>query len=228
MNEILSSPLFGMVLCIVTYKIGVIINNRVRSPFTNPMFIALILCSVFLLVFDIPYACFESGGNTITVLLAPATACLAVSMYRKMETLKENLLPVLCGCFAGALTAVVSIYLMCRLFGLSDMITASLLPKSVTTPIAMELSESLGGVPAITMLAITITGVCGAVFAPIFIKVFRVHDRVARGLGIGACSHGAGTSKAVEIGEVEGAMSGIAIGISGIFTVFISLVIQML
>ena len=157
------------------------------------------------------------------MFLAPATSCLAVSVYTRMELLKKNWLPILAGCVAGSLTSMGSVFLLCRLFGLDEAMTYSLVPKSVTTPIAVGIAESHGGISSITVAAVILTGIMGSILAPFLIRIFRVKDSMTAGLAIGACSHAVGTSKAIEIGETEGAMSGLAIGICGIVTVVFSM-----
>ena len=159
------------------------------------------------------------------MFLAPATACLAAAIYTRINILKEYWLPILAGCAAGSAASMASVYGMCRLFGLDDSLTVSLLPKSVTTPIAVSISEPAGGVVPVTVVAVIGTGILGSILAPYLIRLFRIKDPVAAGLAIGASSHAVGTSKAIEIGEVEGAMSGLAIGICGIVTVLFSMLI---
>lgn len=159
----------------------------------------------------------------IDLFLAPATACLAVSIYTKMQILKENWLPILVGCAAGSAASMASVYGLCHLFGLDKAVTYSLIPKSVTTPIAVSISQENGGIIPITVVAVLFTGILGSIFAPLFIRIFRIKDSMTAGISIGACSHAVGTSKAVELGETEGAMSGLAIGICGIITVLFSM-----
>ena len=137
--------------------------------------------------------------------------------------LGKYFLPFLVGSFAGAATSLASVALLCRLFRLDEVILSSLLPKSVTTAIALEISAGRGGIGSVTILAVLITGVSGAVFAPLMIRLFRVKNPVAQGVAIGTCSHAVGTSKAIELGELQGAMSGIAIGVAGLMTVLITL-----
>ena len=223
MAELFASPFFGISLCVIAFWVGVRIQKKTGLVLCNPLLIAIVLVSAVLLVCRIPYESYNQGGAIINMFLAPATACLAVSIYTQIKLLRENWLPILVGCTAGSVTSMGSIYLMCRLFRLDEAVSASLIPKSVTTPIAVSISESLGGIQAITVVAVIITGILGSILAPVLIRLFRVKDPVAAGLAIGACSHAVGTSKALELGETEGAMSGLAIGICGILTVIFSL-----
>ena len=223
MAELFASPFFGISLSVIAFWVGVRIQKKTGLVLCNPLLIAIVLVSAVLLVCRIPYESYNQGGAIINMFLAPATACLAVSIYTQINLLKENWLPILVGCTAGSITSMGSIYIMCRLFRLDEAVSASLIPKSVTTPIAVSISANLGGIQAITVVAVIITGILGSILAPVLIKLFRVKDPVAAGLAIGACSHAVGTSKALELGETEGAMSGLAIGICGILTVIFSL-----
>ena len=152
--------------------------------------------------------------------------CLAVAIYSKVRLLKENWLPILVGCVVGSLVSMGSVLGLCRLFRLDEAMTASLLPKSVTTPIAVSVSQAHGGIPSITVVAVILTGIMGSILAPMLIRLFRVKDPITAGLAIGACSHAVGTSKALELGETEGAMSGLAIGVCGLVTVIFSLILM--
>ena len=225
MSELLASPFFGIALSIVAFSIGVWIQKKTGLVICNPLIIAIVLVSGVLLLFQIPYESYNEGGSIINMFLAPATSCLAVSVYTRLELLKKNWLPILAGCVAGSLTSMGSVFLLCRLFGLDEAMTYSLLPKSVTTPIAVGIAESHGGISSITVAAVILTGIMGSILAPFLIRSFLVKDSMTAGLAIGACSHAVGTSKAIEIGETEGAMSGLAIGICGIVTVVFSMVL---
>ena len=196
MSEVFSSPYFGVALSVIAFGIGVGLHQKFKTPFCNPLVIAIVLVCAVLLIFRIPYESYNEGGEIINMFLAPATACLAVAVYTKLRILKQYWLPVLVGCAAGSAASMVCVYLLCRLFGLDEGLTVSLLPKSVTTPIAVSIAEPAGGMIPVT---------------------------VAAGLAIGASSHAVGTSKAIEMGEIEGAMSGLAIGICGIMTVLFSM-----
>ena len=223
MSEVFASPFFGIALSILAFWLGVQLQARLKSVLCNPLLIAILLIVLLLSVFKIPYESYNQGGAIINMFLAPATACLAVSIYTKIQILKENWLPILVGCTVGSLTSMGSVWLLCRLFRLDEAMTASLLPKSITTPIAVEVCKAHGGVVPVTVIAVIFTGILGSILAPFLIRLFRVQDSVAAGLSIGACSHAVGTSRAIETGETEGAMSGLAIGVCGIITVIVSM-----
>ena len=228
MNVLVESPYFGVALTVLAYWIGVKVQKKTGLVICNSLIVAALFVVVVLVAFDIPYDAYYNGGNLVNMMLGPATACMAVTIYSKRELLKKHWLPVLIGCLAGATASIVSIYLMCRLFGMDGAMTISLLPKSVTTPIASAISESQGGIKAITVAAVCVTGIGGNLAAPYLVKLFRIKDPVAAGLGIGAASHAIGTAKALEIGEAEGAMSGLAIGICGVITAILALLFPLL
>ncbi|WP_302496746.1 LrgB family protein [uncultured Flavonifractor sp.] len=225
MVEWTNSPFFGVALSVLAFWIGVKIQKKTGLVVCNPLLIGVILVIGLLLALGIPYENYDQGGSLINLFLSPATACLAVAIYSKVQLLKENWLPILVGCVVGSLVSMGSILGLCRLFGLDDAMTASLLPKSVTTPIAVSVAQAHGGIPSITVVAVILTGILGSILAPLLIRLFRVKDPIAAGLAIGACSHAVGTSKALELGETEGAMSGLAIGVCGLVTVLFSLVL---
>ena len=166
--------------------------------------------------------------QVISALLGPATAVLAYSIYQQRRVLKEHFVPVLLGCLAGSVTSMVSAYALCELFGLGDQVALSTVAKSTTAPIALSITGQLGGTASITMAAVISTGVLGAILAPSLAKLFRVRNKVAQGVAIGTCSHAVGTAKALEMGKLEGAMSGVAIAVAGLLTCVIAIVVQML
>ena len=225
MVEWTNSPFFGAALSVLAFWVGVKIQKKTGLVVCNPLLIGVLLVIGLLLALDIPYEYYDQGGSLINLFLSPATACLAVAIYSKVQLLKENWLPILVGCVVGSAVSMGSILGLCRLFGLDEAMTASLLPKSVTTPIAVSVAQAHGGIPSITVVAVILTGILGSILAPVLIRLFRVKDPVTAGLSIGACSHAVGTSKALELGETEGAMSGLAIGVCGLVTVIFSLVL---
>ena len=225
MVEWTNSPFFGVALSVLAFWVGVKIQKKTGLVVCNPLLIGVLLVIGLLLALDIPYEYYDQGGSLINLFLSPATACLAVAIYSKVQLLKENWLPILVGCVVGSAVSMGSILGLCRLFGLDEAMTAALLPKSVTSPIAVSVTQAHGGIPAITVVAVILTGILGSILAPVLIRLFRVKDPVTAGLSIGACSHAVGTSKALELGETEGAMSGLAIGVCGLVTVIFSLVL---
>lgn len=224
MKELTANPMFPIALSLCVYEGFRILQKKTKISALNPLLLSIVFIILFLNIFSIPLEDYNNGGAVISMFLAPATASLALSIYREFDLLKEHWLPILVSCFVGSVTSILSVYVLCRLFGFDGHLTASLLPKSVTTPIAMEVSSQLSGIPSITVAAVVITGILGAVISPALIKIFKVNDPAAVGVSIGTCSHAVGTSKAVELGEIEGAMSGISIGISGIITVILALI----
>lgn len=217
------SELFGIVLSILAFALGVFLNKKTKLPLFNPLLVAVAVIIALLSLLRIPLDHYRKGAQLISVFLAPATAALAVSIYNQRRILKQYFAPVLIGCLAGSLASMGSAYLLCRAFGLEDALVATMLPKSVTTPIAMAVSETLGGIAPVTVAAVILTGILGAMIAPLLIKLFHVTDPIAQGVAIGTSAHAIGTTKAMELGELQGAMSSIAIGVAGLITVLISL-----
>lgn len=221
MVEILSSPLFGITLSIVAFKIGLWINQKVKNAIANPLIIAMIIVVATLKIFGIPHEYFEEGASFILMFLAPVTAVLALTVYRQRKVLMATFFPIVIGTLVGSIAAMGSVLALSRLLGLDERIIASLIPKSVTTAVAIALADQMGGLPALTIASTVITGLSGNLLAPFMIKAFGVKDPVAQGVGIGCCSHALGTTKAMEIGEVQGAMSSISISLSAIWTVLL-------
>ena len=220
MSELLSSPVFWMCVSIACYALGLRIQQKTRSPLCNPLLIASVLVGVLLVASGTAYQTYESAGDLISFFLTPATVALAVPIFRKLDVLRANLLPILAGAMVGSLVSIVSVIGFSRLFGLSDVTMRSLVPKSVTTPIAVSLSDMLGGLSAVTAISVVFTGIVGAIL-PGFLGALGVNDSVQMGLSIGTAAHAVGTSRAIELGETEGAMSGLAIGVAGLLTAVI-------
>jgi predicted murein hydrolase (TIGR00659 family) len=222
LNEFISTPLFGILLSLVAFQIGVMLYKRTRSSVFNPLLVGFVLVILFLLYFRIDFETYNVGGDYISFFLGPSTVVLAVPLYKKIQLLKSDALPIIAGISAGCIAGISSILLFSSLLGLDEVITSSLVPKSVTTPIGIEISKQIGGLPAITVAAIVVTGIIGAVLGPFICRSFRIKDSVAVGIAIGTASHALGTTRAIELGETEGAMSGLAIGIAGLMTVFLA------
>ena len=224
MKELITeSPLFGAAITILSYYIGLKANKKTGKAIFNPLLIAEILIIAVLIVFHIPFSAYNSGGAIINMFLGPVTALLAYSIYRERKLVISHIIPILAGTVAGSVASIAAILLLSRLFTLDAILTSSLLPKSVTTPIAVAISETLGGIRSITVTALLFTGVAGNILAPFMIRIFRVRSRIAQGVAIGTASHVVGTSKALELGEDIGAISSIALSFSGIITALIAM-----
>jgi predicted murein hydrolase (TIGR00659 family) len=221
MDILRNSPVFWIMLSIAFYVFGHFLNKKFKTPLLNPLLVAIIMMIIFLKLTGFTTADFNTGGDIINMMLLPATALLAYSIYNQLDVLKKHFIPIIGGCLAGAITAIAGTKILCHLFGLDEIITASLIPKSVTTPIAIELSSQLNGMQALTVAAVVVAGISGAIFAPYMAKLFRIKNPVAVGTAIGACSHAAGTTRAITMGKTEGAMSSVSIGISGLITIIL-------
>ena len=221
-EEVFASPFFGITLSIAAYSLGVWINRKTKLAILNPLLISYLIIIPLLLITGIPLEWYENGGDIINMFLSPATAVLAITIYRQREILRNHILSVTAGSIAGSAVSIGIVYLLSEILSLPDEIRASLLPKSITTPMAIAVSESIGGIEAITVMAVIFTGILGNIIGPYLIKLFRIKDEIAQGMAFGSASHAVGTSKAIEIGEVQGALSSIALVMSGIITVIIT------
>lgn len=220
MKEFLvDSAFFGVVLSLAAYEAGALLKRRFRLSVFNPLLIATAAVMLVLTLLNVEYSHYNESAKYLSYLLTPATVCLAVPLYQQLELLKKNLKAVAGGITAGVLSSLVSIFLLAKLFSLNHEQYVTLLPKSITTAIGMGISEELGGVQTITVAVIIITGIFGNVTAEFICKIFRIHNPVAKGLAIGTSAHAIGTAKAMEIGEIEGAMSSLAIAVAGLLTV---------
>ena len=223
-NFLENSVFFGVFISIITYEIGVLIKKKLKLAIFNPLLISIALIIVFLLAFHIKYNVYESGAQYLSYFLTPATVALAVPLYEQIEPLKKNWKAVVAGILSGALTSALCVLAVALIFQLDHKQYVTLLPKSITTAIGMGLSEELGGLVTITVAVIVVTGVIGNMFAESICKLFHITDPVAKGIGIGSASHAMGTAKAMEMGEIEGAMSSLSIAVSGLLTVVVSII----
>ncbi|MGG7178567.1 LrgB family protein [Clostridium paraputrificum] len=222
MSIVTNNILFGIVLSLLAFEIGLYIYKKTKIPVFNPLLISIGIVIAFLLAFNIDFEVYNEGAKFINMFLGPATVILAVPLYKQLELLKKHATSIFIGVLLGSIIGIFSVIGLSYILGLDSSLIKSLLPKSVTTPIGIELSSQLGGIVPITVLAIIISGITGAVIGPTICKIFRINDSVAVGISIGTAAHAVGTTKALELGETEGAMSGLSIGIAGIMTVFIA------
>lgn len=218
MNDILvQCTYFGAFLSIAAYMIGETLKKKCKV--CNPLLIAIILVILFLKVFHIDYETYNDGAKYISYLLTPATVCLAIPLYHQINILKTHFKEIIIGICSGVFASTGSVFVLSYLFALSHEHYVTLLPKSITTAIGIGLSNEMGGVETITIAVIIVTGVLGNLIAEPVLKLFRIKNPVAKGLAIGTAAHAIGTTKAMEMGEIEGAMSSLSIAVAGLITV---------
>lgn len=214
-----NSVFFGVIISFVSYGLGVLLKKRFKSPLLNPLLISIIITIAVLLILGIDYDKYYEGAKYISYLLTPATVCLAIPLYEQIELLKHNFKAIILGIVSGVMTSLCTILALAAAFSFSHEEYVTFLPKSITTAIGIGVSGELGGYVSITAAVIIITGVTGNIFAELIFRLFRIHEPVAKGIALGSASHAIGTAKAMEIGEIEGAMSSLSIVVSGIMTV---------
>ena len=218
---ILSSATVGIVISLLAYEIGLAAQRKWKLAILNPLLISIILVIGFLVLFHVDYDSYNNSAQYLSYLLTPATVCLAIPLYLQLDLLKKNIGAILIGVFSGVLASLGSVLAMTVLFGLNHKQYVTMLPKSITTAIGMGVSEELGGYVTITVAVIIITGVIGNMSAEFICKMFRIKSPISRGLAIGTASHAVGTARAMELGEVEGAMSSLSIAVAGLMTVIV-------
>ncbi|MBO6038728.1 MAG: LrgB family protein [Acidaminococcaceae bacterium] len=214
-----TSTFFGIFITLFFYGTGMVLKQKIKHPLVNPMLLAIIFTIVFLRLFGIEYQAYNNSAKYISYLMTPATICLAVPLYRQLDTLKKNFKAVIFGITSSVIVTMLSVLAFARFFGLSRASYVTMLPKSITTPIGIGVAEELGGYVAITVASIVISGILGNMFAETVCNVFGIREPIAKGIAIGCSSHALGTVKALEMGEVEGAMSSLSIALAGILTV---------
>lgn len=220
-NLLLSSTFFGVSISLLTYFLGMFLRKKFDYAIVNPLLISAILTMAFLLIFDVDYDTYNQGAQYLTVFLTPATICLAVPLYRQVQVLKQNVVTVIVPIFFGIVAHAITVISLSKLFDIEHVLTLSLLPKSVTTPIAVGICNELNGIEVVTIMGVMIAGITGAVFGPILCNLLKIQEPIAQGLGIGSASHAIGTSKALEMGEIQGAMSSLAIVVTAVLNVIV-------
>ena len=216
-----SLSLLALVLTFGAYQVGLWCRKKVNSPLVNPLLISIILVSAILLITKTPVETYQQGTAGISWVLTPATVCLALPLYEQGKALKKNLPAILAGVAAGTVTSLVFILLLCGAFRLDHQLSVSLLPKSITTAMGMVLSEQNGGIAALSAAAIIITGILGSLFGDILCKLLKLEHPIAQGVALGTASHVIGTSKANELGSLQGAVSSLSLAVAGIFTAIV-------
>jgi len=219
---ITNSTYFGATITIAMFVLATIINKKWPNPFTTPLFLATMFVIAILLVGKIPYNTYNNSAKYLTYFLVPVTVCFAVPMYRQLPLLKQHILSILFAMLVGVIASVVSICILVILLGLSDIIARSLVSISVTTALAIGITQKLGGMVSLTVSAVIITGILGASVSDKLCKWMKLKNPISRGLAIGNASHAAGTVKAMEMGKIEGSFSSLAIVLSGLMTAVIA------
>ncbi|CAM2856197.1 LrgB family protein [Erysipelothrix tonsillarum] len=219
--QFLDNPLFGVTLTVGALILFQILFKKTKNPLLNPLIFAIIGIIAFLKITGIPYESYAKGGNIISFFLGPVTVALAVPLYKQFDKLKANAVPILISITTGVVVAIVSTVLMGRAFGLSPEMIASLAPKATTTAIAMDLSATMGGDPALTVAFVVVAGTTGFIIGEQVLTLLKIKSKTAKGIGLGTSAHAFGTNRALLMGEEEGAMSSLAIGVAGIITTFL-------
>ncbi len=227
MENLTNTHLFGILLTIGCFYGISYIKYRTRISWLNPLLLSIFIIICILLLIDIPYDHYTKGGSVIHAFLGPVTVVLALPLYRQRKLLVKYKYSILGGILSGVISAILSVIVLSRLFNLNEMLERSILPHSVTTPIGISVSNMLTATEGITILSIIITGIVGASISPFLLKLLRVTHPVAKGISIGTSSHALGTTKAVEMGETEAAMSSLAIGVAGLTTVLVVTIMQL-
>lgn len=222
MNEILENSLyFGMAVSVGSYLAAVWLRKKTEWAILNPLLVSSLMVVAFLTLFHIDYRVYENGAKYLSYLLTPATVCLAIPLYKQLELLKKYFPAVIGAISSGVAASAVSVFVLVKGFGLGHEHYVTLLPKSITTAIGMGVSEEAGGIVTLTVIAIIITGVVGSVIAETVFHIMKITHPVAKGLALGTGAHAVGTSKALELGEIEGAMSSLSIAVAGLMTVIL-------
>lgn len=220
MSEFTETSMFaGVTVSLLAYIIGALLKKKFKLAIFNPLLISIVLTIIMLVIADIDYDVYAQGADYLSWFLTPATVCLAIPLYEQWELLKHNVKAVMLGITAGVLTSLTTVLVLSLIMHLSHAEYVTMLPKSITTAIGMGVSEELGGYVTITVAVIIVTGVLGNIFGELICKIFRITEPISKGVAFGSASHAIGTAKAMELGEVEGAMSSLSIAVSGILTV---------
>lgn len=209
----------GAVISLAAYFAGMYLRKKWDRSFLNPLLISIVITIIFVIICKIDYNTYYEGAKYISYLLTPATVCLAIPLYEQFQILKNNWKAIIAGVTAGALTSLTTVLVLALFFKFSHEEYVTFLPKSITTAIGMAVSEEQGGYVAVTVAVIIVTGILGNVFGDLILKIFRIEEPIAKGIALGTASHAIGTSKAMELGEIEGALSSLAVVVAGILTV---------
>ncbi|KXT76738.1 LrgB family protein [Streptococcus sp. DD12] len=228
MTDVFNNPMFGLMLSILAYLIGLLVFRRFPHPLTTPLLVATVLLILFLSLTGIPYRAYNVGGAYLTTLIVPSTVVLGIPLYRTFHLMRHHARSILLGTLTATLLNTLYTAVVAKLFGMKYFLAISLFPKSVTTAMAMGISDKMGGLTTVTLVVVVITGILTSVFGPPLLKLFHIDDPVAIGLSLGGTGHAIGTGTALTYGQVEGALAGLAIGVTGVMYVVISPIVAQL
>ena len=229
MHSLVHSEIFDLALVVGTYIAATILYKKTHlRSVLHPLLTSIFVIIVILEFLDVEYASFQQGSHLIHFMLGPSVVALGYVLFEQMKYLKGNVVSILTSVFVGAIVGIISVIVIGKLMGADQSLIATLQPKSVTTPIAMGISEKNGGIPSLTAVIVVAVGIFGSIVGPAVMKVLGIESRIAKGLALGASSHGVGTAAAIQLGAVEGALSGLAIGLMGIMTAILVPVISYL
>lgn len=226
MNSLVHSEIFDLALVVGTYIAATLLYKKTHLSLLHPLLTSIFVIIVILEMLDIKYESFQQGSHLIHFMLGPSVVALGYVLFEQMKYLKGNVVSILTSVFVGAIVGIISVIAIGKLMGADQSLIATLQPKSVTTPIAMGISEKNGGIPSLTAVIVVAVGIFGSIVGPAVMKVLGIESRIAKGLALGASSHGVGTAAAIQLGAVEGALSGLAIGLMGIMTAILVPVIS--
>lgn len=222
MNEVITSPIFGIMVSILAYLMGMLIFRRFPHPITTPLLLATFFIITFLKISNISYTDYYVGGSYLNMLIVPSTVALGIPLYRSFHLMKHHIRSILSGILIACIVNTTFTALIAKAFGIKYLLAVSLFPKSVTTAMAVGIIDKMGGITTVTLVVVVITGILTSVIGPVFLKLLKIDDPVAIGLSLGGTGHAIGTGTALKYGHVEGAMAGLAIGVTGIVYVIIS------
>lgn len=223
MSDFFETSVFaGVTVSLIAYFVGMFLKKKLKLAIFNPLLVSIIFTIIVLVMSKVDYKVYNEGAKYLSWFLTPATVCLAIPLYEQWQLLKKNYKAVIVGITSGVLTSLLTVFVLSLVMNLDHAQYVTLLPKSITTAIGMGLSEELGGYVTITVAVIVITGVLENIFGELICKLFRIEEPIAKGLALGSASHAIGTAKAMEMGEIEGAMSSLSIAVAGILTVVFS------
>lgn len=228
MEKVVNMEIFILTLVVGVYLAAVWLYRKTGLKLLHPLLVSIPVLAAILHVLDIPYGSFEKGSRIISFMLGPTVVALGYLLYEQIARLKENAVSIFTSVFVGCVTGILSVIFIARYFGADEALIASLEPKSVTTPIAMSIAERSGGIPSIAAVVVIVVGIFGGMVGPFILERLGITSRIARGLALGSAAHGLGTARAMELGTIEGAVSGLAIGVMGIMTAILVPVIELI